>query len=268
MKRILKNILQLVMISALCFTGCSSGDSGDSDSGSLEVKPGTTSEIDPVITAASALASSLDAQNEKYLLLFYAEGLSNYTDKTAYMWESGGSGKTSSISFENSAQGSFKYGKMCLYNGSEVAAGLPDIKTSFEQNLDVNLIVKNTGSGWDWQTPDLILPLSSGAKHYLVISSKTSKEKADVYALTDNLLPSISSAKMETTTEMKVSLTVKLGLEGTPSSNSFILKDNNDNVIQIADVKNYDYKDIDDRSHNFTNSIYLKLAEAIDFSNE
>ena len=268
MKRILKNILQLVMISALCFTGCSSGDSGDSDFGSLEVKPGTTSEIDPVITAASALASSLDAQNEKYLLLFYAEGLSNYTDKTAYMWESGGSGKTSSISFENSAQGSFKYGKMCLYNGSEVAAGLPDIKTSFEQNLDVNLIVKNTGSGWDWQTPDLILPLSSGAKHYLVISSKTSKEKADVYALTDNLLPSISSAKMETTTEMKVSLTVKLGLEGTPSSNSFILKDNNDNVIQIADVKNYDYKDIDDRSHNFTNSIYLKLAEAIDFSNE
>lgn len=266
MKRILRNILRLAMISALCLTGCSSGDSDDS--GSLDVKPGTTSEIDPVITAASALANSLDSQNQKYLLLFYAEGFSNYTDKTAYMWASGIAGTTSSVPFENANSGSFKYGQMCLYDGSVLAAGLPDLKTYFDNNSDVNLIVKNTGSSWNWQTPDLVLPLSSGAKHYLVISSKESKQKADVYALTDNLLPSIASAKMETKTEMKVSLTVKLGLEGAASSNGFILKDATGNEVQIADVRNYEHKDTNDRSHNFTNSIYLKLAQEIDFSKE
>ena len=268
MKKIFRYIAVFAVIYALCFSSCSSDGSSSTDSGGLQVKPGTTGEINPVVMSAAELAKNLDSNNSKHLLLFYIDGASNYTDKTAYMWTSGKDGKTSNVAFENESQNSYKYGKMCLYDGSTLAAGLPDYLTDcFVNGTDASILVKNTGSSWSWQTVDMILPLSSGNKHFLITSSNKSKDKSEIYELSDNILPAITSAKMENKTEMKVSLGVKLGLENTASSNGFVLKDKDGNEIEIIDAKNYDYKDKEDRSHNFTDTVYLKLGQEIDFSN-
>lgn len=269
MKKIFRILLFFSVIYALCFSSCSSDGSSSSDSEDLQVKPGTTSEINPVIVSASELAKKLDSNNSKHLLLFYTEGISDYTDKTAYMWVSGKDGKTSSVPFVNESQNSYKYGELCLYNGSVLAAGLPDYLTDcFANGKDADILVKNTGSSWTYQTVDMVLPLSAGKKHFLIISSNKFKDKSEIYELSDNILPAITSARMENKTEMKVSLSVKLGLENTADSNGFVLKDKDGNEIKIIDAKNYDYKDKDDRSHNFTDSVYLKLSQEIDFSSE
>ncbi|MBP3772845.1 MAG: hypothetical protein J6I53_09180 [Treponema sp.] len=269
MKKLKKILASLMAMSTLLFFSCKTNDDdgGGSSSSSLEVSPGTTSEIDPVVVAAQELAVSVDSSENDYVLVFYADGLSTYTDKTAYMWVTGGSGSTSSVPFTDGKQGSYKFGYMILHDGTSIASGLPsEVGEAILEKKDVNLIVKNTGSSWSWQTPDLILPTSSGNKHYLVLGSKTSKENAEIYTLTSSLVPTITSASMESSTEMKISLSVKLGLQGHADSNGFIVKDESGNSVEIADVKNYEYKSSSDRSHNFSDTLYLTLSNKINFS--
>ena len=131
---------------------------------------------------------------------------------------------------------------MDLYDGTTLAAGLPDdVKPFFDNQEDAKLIVKNTGTNWSWQTPDLVLPLSSGKKHYLVISEKDTKSAAEVYTLSDNLTPSMTSVSAEDATSLKAVLSVKFGLEGKADSNGFIITDSDGNQVSISDVKNYEF---------------------------
>ena len=265
MKRIHKLLASFLACTLPFFFSCGSTTT-DSNS-SLEATPGSTSQIDPVIVAAQQVAASVDSDDNEVVLVFYAKGLTTYTDKTAYMWITGGSGSTSSVAMTDTKQDSYKFGYIVLHDGTDVASGLPaDVGEAIENGEDVNLIVKNLGSTWSWQTPDLTLPISSGSKHYLAYGTKTSKGECDIYALTDNLTPSISSATMENASEMKVCLSVSLGLQGYADANEFVLKDENDASVTISDVKNYEYKDSDDRTHNFASTLYVKLAQDIDFS--
>lgn len=243
---------------------CNAGDDNE-----LEVTPGTTSEIDPIIIAASELAKQMDAGKQKELLLFYVDGTSDYTNRVAYMWSKGGEGKQTDAAFSNESYETYTFGCMTLYDGRTLAAGLPkEIEKNFNESEDANIIIKETGTGWNWKTADLVLPVSSGDKHYLIIGNKDSESACDVYSLSEpeKLMPSISSAFMESETEIKVSLTVKFGLEGNASSNQFELKADDGSIIQITDVKNYEYKDDTDRSHNFASSLYIKLTDKVDFS--
>ena len=266
MKRTFAKLLALLSGAIIFFASCGGAATVDPNAG-LEVTPGTTSEINPVLISAQELASSLDPNNEKFLLLFYVKGLSTYVDKTAYMWITGGAGKVSAISFTDQKQGSYKYGYMILHDGTNIASGLPsEVGEAMLEEKDVNLIVKNTGSSWSWQTPDLVLPVSSGNKHYLVISEKSSKSPAEVNALTENLVPTITGASMESATEMKVNLSVKLALQGYADSNAFVLKDESGNEVEIADVKTYENKSSDDRTHNFADTLFITLSNKIDFS--
>lgn len=66
---------------------------------------------------------------------------------------------------------------------------------------------------------------------------------------------------------IKLTLSVKLGLETSESSNKFVLKsDDGVSEIIVADVKNYAYKDSSDRSHNFADTLYIKLGSNLDAS--
>ena len=162
---------------------------------------------------------------------------------------------------------SYNFGYMDLYDGTTLAAGLPDdVKPFFDNQEDAKLIVKNTGTNWSWQTPDLVLPLSSGKKHYLIISEKDKKSAAEVYTLSDNLTPSMTSVSAEDATSLKVVLSVKFGLEGKADSNGFIITDSDGNQVSISDVKNYEFKNTNDRYNNFADIIYIELAQNLDFS--
>ena len=76
---------------------CKTGN--ESDSVSLEVKPGITSEINPVIVSAAKFSENYDSSNSKFVVLFYVKGTSDYSDRTCYMWKD--EGKTSSVSMSN-----------------------------------------------------------------------------------------------------------------------------------------------------------------------
>mgnify|MGYP000880367733 CR=1 FL=1 len=66
---------------------------------------------------------------------------------------------------------------------------------------------------------------------------------------------------------IKLNLSVKFGLETSESSNKFVLKsDDGVSEIIVADVKNYAYKDSSDRSHNFADTLYIKLGSNLDAS--
>ena len=140
------------------------------------------------------------------------------------------------------------------------------MKIRQHSKLGRQLIVKNTGTNWSWQSPDLVLPLSSGKKHYLVISEKDTKSAAEVYTLSDNLTPSMTSVSAEDATSLKAVLSVKFGLEGKADSNGFIITDSDGNQVSISDVKNYEFKNTNDRYNNFADIIYIELAQNLDFS--
>ena len=55
---------------------CKTGN--ESDSVSLEVKPGITSEINPVIVSAAKFSENYDSSNSKFVVLFYVKGTSDY----------------------------------------------------------------------------------------------------------------------------------------------------------------------------------------------
>lgn len=243
---------------------CKTGNEGSSVS--LEVEPGITSEINPIIVSAAKFSENYDSSNSKFVILFYVKGTSDYSDRTCYMWKE--EGKTSSVSMSNTKSDSYTFGYMDLYDGTTLAAGLPDdVKPFFDNQEDAKLIVKKTGAAdWSWQTPDLVLPLSSGKKHYLVISDKDTKSAAEVYTLSDNLTPSITSVSAEDATSLKLVLSVKFGLEGKADSNGFVVTDSDGNQVSISDAKNYEYKNTNDRYNNFADIIYIELAQNLDFS--
>ena len=243
---------------------CKTGN--ESSSVSLEVEPGITSEINPVIVSAAKFSENYDSSNSKFVILFYVKGTSDYSDRTCYMWKD--DGKTSSVPMSNTKSDSYTFGYMDLYDGTTLAAGLPDdVKPFFDNQEDAKLIVKKTGAAdWSWQTPDLVLPLSSGKKHYLVISDKDSNKNAEVYTLSDNLTPSMTSVSAEDATSLKLVLSVKFGLEGKADSNGFVVMDSDGNQVSISDAKNYEYKNTNDRYNNFADIIYIELAQNLDFS--
>ena len=66
---------------------------------------------------------------------------------------------------------------------------------------------------------------------------------------------------------IKLTLSVKLGLETSESSNKFVLKsDDGVSEIIVADVKNYAYRGRTDRRHNFADTLYIKLGSNLDAS--
>ena len=78
------------------------------------------------------------------------------------------------------------------------------------------------------------------------------------------MTPFISSANMETTTTMKVALSVKYALEATKNSNGFIVTASDGTTATVEDVINYNAQN--NREKNFTNTLLVKLSSDLDFS--
>ena len=268
MKKTLFKLLGFATLAACLFTACpgNPGNVDDPNAG-LEVAPGTMGDIDPVIKAASELGASLDPSHNWNIVMFYVEGKKIYDDRALYMWTEGGTGKMANQPMEKKKQGNYTFGYNIVYDGTNMIGGLPvDVGEALMAHGDVKIIVKVSDSTWSWQTIDMDMPTSSGVNHYLVISDGKSKGEATVVPLPEVLTPQISTATMESPRELKVTLSVSYGLMGSADSNGFKIVDANGTEYDVADVKNYAYKDDENRSHNFTDTLYLKLASPADLT--
>lgn len=232
----------------------------------LDVTPGTISEVNPAIVAAAQYSESVDSENSKFLVLFYVNGKNDYSDRSIYMWPDDAYGYNATDVMKTVEQNGYKFGYFEIYDGTTLAAGLNnDVADALSSKTDVNIIVKIPGSAWTWQTPDIKMPISSGYKHFLIISDSTAKKEANIYGLSKIIEPTITSAIADSRNEIHVSLSVKYRLSESGSSN-FVLSDSDGNEFTIIDTKNYEYKDSSDKTHNYTDKVYIKTSATLDTS--
>ena len=260
-KNVLKTFLTLIAVFSVIFVGCA-GDAGDS-SVTLEETPGTVGQPSNELLAASELMKELDGNNEKVIFMYYRPD-GSYSKWGIWLWEDGGDGKfaynVTAGKFENKTVEfdgkSYNIGYMIL-DPQMFTTAAPNVKAAIEGKKNLNFIIRDG----DWQKDpgsDQAFDLSSG-NHFMVLSGDK-----DVYPITSEITPMIASANMETSTTMKVMLSVKYALEGSASDNGFSLVASDGTIATISDVVNYNAKD--DRSKNFTNTLLITLSSKLDLS--
>lgn len=234
---------------AIFFASCAS-DSGGDDSVKTEVEPGTVGKLPKQLLDSSELVKRLDSDNEKIILFYYQDNV-NAAEKAVYNWITEGD-ESKNVPFETDPETGISYA-----NFSE-ATLTDEVKEAISNKKDFNFIIKSSKiDDWSGQTSDLIFPLSEGIYHVMYYNG-------DLYTVSDNMSASISSARMETLTTIKVELGVKYGLQTFPDSNGFTVIANDNSSLQISDIVNYNSKG--DRSKNNANILLVTLKEPIDTS--
>lgn len=245
----LKVLVAFLASATMFFASCAS-DSGGNDSVKPEVEPGTVGELPKQLLDSSELVKRLDSDNEKIILFYYQDNV-NAAEKAVYNWITKGD-ESKNVPFETDPETGISYA-----NFSE-ATLTDEVKEAISNKKDFNFIIKSSKiDDWGGQTSDLIFPLSEGIYHVMYYNG-------DLYTVSDNMSASISSARMETLTTIKVELGVKYGLQTFPDSNGFTVIANDNSSLQISDIVNYNSKG--DRSKNNTNILLVTLKYPIDTS--
>lgn len=271
MKKVGKLFLGLVIGATMLFAGCSSGSSSSipllppqssgsgsgsgSDSGSTggEKPAGTVDSLPAPLLKASDLAKTIDASKNDVILFYYRED-GDYSKWGLWLWPDGGDGapgyEATAGKFEKDSGTGIAYMRLNSSLLSGATAALEAINTSSH----LNFIIRD--EGWGKDTDDALMDLTTGIKHYMVISG----DKA-VYAVTDNMSPTFKSVTAESTTTMKVVLGVKYGLKTVADSNGFTFVSDKNASIDVKDVVNYNSQS--DRSKNFTDTLLVTLSSPL-----
>ncbi len=254
MKRLTK-LFASVLTLGLFFTSC--GSSGSSSGSNLQVEPGTLGQADPALMATAKIAKTMDPNNEK-VLLFYNRADLNYAKWGCWLWKKGGDGEPG----YNATNG-----KAVVKSQDGVTVGVWDLSTLLASDATLTSLINNKEdmgliirtAGWAEKDPgtDQWIPLSSGEKHFMVLSGDSA-----VYTVADSYDPTIVNATSLSTTKIKVTLSVTYGLESYACDNDFILTDSDGTKIEITDVVNYDYQS--DRSKNAAKYLLVTTATKID----
>ena len=244
----LKVLTALLAGTAIFLASCAS-DSGGNDSVKPEVTPGTVGELPKQLLDCAELVKRLDSSNEKVILFYYEDGVNASSEKAVYNWVSAGD-ESKNVSFKTDSATGISYADF-----SE-ATLIDEVREAISNKEDFNFIIKSSSFGvWDGQTGDLSFPLSEGIYHVMYY-------EGDLYTVSDNMVPAFSYARMETLTTMKVGLGVKYGLQTYPDSNGFTVYAEDNSVIQISDVVNYNARN--DRAKNNTNVLLITLSSPLD----
>ena len=119
----------------------------------------------------------------------------------------------------------------------------------------MGLIIRN--GAWDKDPGiDQTMDFSSGSK-FMVISGDSA-----VYSVGAEIKPAITSALSVSKTQVKVILSVTLGLETTASSNGFVIECNDGTKVEVTDVVNYEAQN--NRNKNNAKTLLLTLASELD----
>ncbi len=249
-KKLKSGILGLAAVLFL-FAGCSN-DSGSSDS--PDVAPGIIGSADPALIAASEAANTESADD---IILYYYRDDGNYSDWALWAWSTkANDGQVGYDATLGKVKTVSKNGKTIAYwNMSELAPELiSDVKADDNK---FNFIIRD--SGWNKdpganQEMDL-----ASVKKAIVLSGDST-----VYDVTVEVTPTIASATAIKKDELKVALSVSLGLETIASDNNFVLKDENENIVQISDVLNFENQN--NRNRNNARILLIKLSGKLDTS--
>ena len=265
MKNVFKTFLAMITVCSVIFVGCA-GDVGDS-SGSivLEKEPGTVGEVSAPLLGAAELLNEIDPNNEKVIFFYYRPD-GKYSDWGLWLWEDAGNGTDDGYTL---TKGKFK-GTNVTINNETFNIGymeltpemfetkVPSVATVLKEKKNLNFIIRT--DNWGAKDPGIDQAFDlSGGTHFMVVSGDT-----DVYPISSVMTPFISSANMETTTTMKVALSVKYALEATKNSNGFIVTASDGTTATVEDVINYNAQN--NREKNFTNTLLVKLSSDLDFS--
>lgn len=239
----------------MTMAGC--GGSGGGGGSKCEVAPGTVGELPDEIKNASELGKTLDPTNEKVILFYYRKDAS-YSKWGLWLWADGGDGTPGYTDTAGKFQLDSASGIAYMVFDSNLLTTATEALEAVTHSEHLNFIIRDASWAKD-PGSDQLMDLTTGAKHFMVLSGDNT-----VYTISDNMTATISSANMETTTNMKVALGVKYGLETFASDNGFTLTDEDGATIAITDVENYNAKG--DRSKNNTSNLYVTLASPIDIS--
>ena len=244
----LKCMAAALTVMALLFSGCS----GDSDSDSPDVTPGTVGTADPAILAAVE-ASKAEAEDD--VVLYYYRQDENYADWALWAWSTKGddgqvgydatAGKVKTISSGGK--------KVAYWNLSTLASALVSEVKGDDKKF--NFIIRD--GSWN-KDPGANQAIDLTVTNKAMVMSGESA----VYDLTADIGPVITSAVSLTQNTIKVSLSLPLGLETVASDNGFVLTADDGSSVIINDAVNYDAQG--NRNRNNAKTILLKLNSNLD----
>ncbi len=221
---------------------------GNVNTYSTEVEPGTIGTPDPALVAANKVIKAQNISDDDVVIFYYRPD-GDYSSWGCWLWVGSGEGEpvyNATIGKASTAtQDGIKIGywNISALNNSTVNAEIAD-------NGSLGLIIRNAGWTKD-PGNDQKLEISTGKK-FMILSGDTS-----VYTVSDEMSPAITSAVSLTSTKIKASLSVSLGLETFADSNGFVLTADDGTTIPVIDVINFDSQS--SRYKNNARTIILTL---------
>ena len=231
-------------------------------------EPGTIEES-PLIPLAKALEEINPKDDE--IVMFYYRPDSAYSAWGVWMWETGGDGAQAyddisagggfkTITAGDKVYGYLKFNSAGTAENGCIALSGSGLVSEIAKKGTINFIVrdgnwaKDPGNDQSW---DL-----SVSPYFCVLSGE-----AAVFAAskdTSSIKPQITTASMLTATTVEATLSVRYGLEKIASSNGFVITASDGTTVSVKDVKNFDYKDSNDRSNNYAKKLYIETETEMD----
>ena len=250
MKKKLKAVAFLVSV-VFAFLGCASDGSGENP----EVAPGTIGSADPALLATAKLAQQVDPDNSKVILFYYRPD-GKYSDWGLWLWKKGGDGEPGYDATNKKAKSETVDGlKIGYWDISTLTSSVTELQNLITSKEDMNLLIRDASWSKD-PGIDQVIPLSSGNKHFMVLSGDSA-----VYTVAETYEPTLVNATSLSSNTIKLTLSVTLGLETSASDNGFVLTSDGSSVT-ISDVVNYENQN--NRYKNNAKYLLLKTASKID----
>lgn len=250
MKKNFKTVAFLISV-VFAFLGCASDGGGENP----EVAPGTIGSADPALLATAKLAQQVDPDNSKVILFYYRPD-GKYTDWGLWLWPTGGEGQPGYDATNKKAKSETVEGlKIGYWDISTLTSSVTELQNLITSKEDMNLLIRDASWSKD-PGIDQVIPLSSGNKHFMVLSGDSA-----VYTVADTYEPTLVNATSLSSNTIKLTLSVTLGLETSASDNGFVLTADGSSVT-ISDVVNYENQN--NRYKNNAKYLLLKTASKID----
>ena len=250
MKKNFKTVAFLVSV-VFAFLGCASDGGG----GNPEVAPGTIGSADPALLATAKLAQQVDPDNSKVILFYYRPD-GKYTNWGLWLWKKGGDGEPGYDATKTRAKSETVEGlKIAYWDISTLTSSVTELQNLITSEEDMNLLIRDASWSKD-PGVDQVIPLSSGNKHFMVLSGDSA-----VYTVADTYEPTLVNATSLSSNTIKLTLSVTLGLETSASDNGFVLTADG-SPVTISDVVNYENQN--NRYKNNAKYLLLRTASKID----
>ena len=270
MKRIINLIFTLVVSMLFVFScadpstdsnnnNSSNGGSNGENNTIEKVAPGTIEET-PEDVQIVINAKEKVAPEEDDAILFYYRPNGDYEYWNLWLWADNEAGV--SVNFE--PEFIDVDGKKIAYIDFKTNPNVPSrILEIIGENGKINFLVRKSTPANEWaaQTKDLSWTMSMG-RFFGVVEGVNS-----VYVLEKDAKPQILSAAMINHLEMKLTLSCKYAITGSPSDNGFKLTAADGSTIKIENMRNFQYRAKDDqeilKKYNYTTTFWVKLREGM-----